>query len=62
MLYSYIGPIGIETTMVPIGNAQVGCTVTLATGVAGGPSAGVTTRLVGNEMQLGSMVLLTVTL
>ena len=42
--------------MVPVGEAQVGCTVTLATGVTGGPSAGVIVRLVGNEMQIGSKV------
>src|SRR5664280_979694 len=33
--YSYCAPSGAVTTIVPVGTAHVGCTVTLAVGVAG---------------------------
>ena len=33
--YSYCAPTGAVTTIVPVGTAHVGCTVTLAVGVAG---------------------------
>ena len=48
--------------MVPVGTAQVGWTVTLATGAAGAPRAGTTVNTVGAEIQVGSIVLLTVML
>jgi hypothetical protein len=34
-LYSNVAPKGEFTTIVPVGTAQVGCTVTLAVGAAG---------------------------
>ena len=61
MLYSY-DPVGAVTTIVPVGIAQVGCTVTLAVGAAGAPRLGITTSVVAGDTQVGSMVLLTVTL
>ena len=35
ILYSIVAPSGAVTTIVPVGTAQVGCTVTLAVGAAG---------------------------
>jgi hypothetical protein len=61
MLYSY-APIGAVTTMVPVGIAQVGCTVTLAVGAEGTPGTALTVTLVPAETQVGSAVFLTVTL
>ena len=37
--------------MVPVGTAQVGCTVTEAVGAAGAPGAGFTVSAVGAEVQ-----------
>ena len=62
MLYSYPAPIGAVTTIVPVGTAQVGCTVTLAVGAAGSPGTAFTVTLVPAETQDGSAVFLTVTL
>ena len=50
------------TTMVPVGEEQVGCTVTLATGVAGAPAGGLTINTVAVDTQLRSTMLLAVTL
>ena len=62
MLYSYPAPIGAVTTIVPVGTAQVGCTVTLAVGADGAPGTAFTVTLVPAETQVGSAVFLTVTL
>ena len=36
ILYSNVPPNGAVTTIVPVGTAHVGCTVTLAVGATGG--------------------------
>ena len=48
--------------MVPVGVAQVGCTVTEAVGAAGGVGAAFTVSAVGADTQVLSTVDLTVTL
>ena len=45
---------GLLTTIVPVGTAQVGCTVTLAVGVAGTAGTAFTVILpVGADIQVG---------
>ena len=41
-LYSNPAPSGADTTMIPVGAVQVGCTVTLAVGAAGAAGTGLT--------------------
>src|SRR5258705_7001773 len=60
-LYSK-APVGAVITIVPVGAAQVGCTVTEAVGAAGGVGAGFTVSGVGADTQVLSTVDLTVTL
>jgi len=60
-LYSK-APVGAVMTIVPVGVAQVGCTVTEAVGAAGGVGAAFTVSGVGAETQVISVVDLTVTL
>ena len=61
-LYSNAAPVGTLTTMVPVGTAHVGCTVTDAVGAAGGVGTALTVTAVGPETQVGSAVFLTVIL
>ena len=61
MLYSRFAPVGDETTMVPVGVVQVGCTVTDAVGVAGVPGAALTVSGVAEDIHPVA-VLRTVTL
>ena len=62
ILYCKVTPNGADTTMVPVGTEQVGCTVTLAVAAAGGVGAAFTLTVVAVEIQLGSAVLLTLIL
>jgi hypothetical protein len=59
-LYWKFGPVGALTTMVPVGTAHVGCTVTDAVGAAGAPGTAFTVTVVGADSQVGSAVLITV--
>ena len=61
ILYSKPAPVGELTTIVPVGTAHVGCTVTLATGAAGavGTASIVTVETAAVEQVL-SAILLTV--
>ena len=43
-------PEGLPTTIIPVGEIQVGCWVTLATGATGGAGTGLTTNTVADEM------------
>ena len=61
MLYSKVAPSGAVTTIVPVGNAHVGCKVALATGAAGAPGTGFTVNTPPVLVQVLSDVLLTVT-
>ena len=59
ILYSKPAPVGELTTIVPVGTAQVGCTVTLATGAAGavGTALIVTVDAATVEQVLSAMLL-----
>ena len=46
-----LAPVGAVTTIVPVGVVQVGCTVTLAVGVAGAFGTALTVQLNGVEVQ-----------
>ena len=46
-LYSKAAPVGAVTTIVPVGTAHVGCTVTVAVGAAGGVGTALTVTVVG---------------
>ena len=46
-LYSNAAPVGAVTTIVPVGTAHVGCTVTDAVGAAGGVGTAFTVTVVG---------------
>ena len=61
ILYSNVAPVGELTTIVPVGIAQVGCTVTPATGATGavGTASIVTVEAAAVEQVL-SAILLTV--
>ena len=52
MLYSTLAPKGEETTIVPVGVMQSGCTVTLAEAGKGTPKTGFITPVSGAEVQL----------
>src|SRR5512145_2723145 len=54
MTYSYCAPSGEVMTIVPVGTAHVGCTVTLAAGTAGTAGTALTVSVpVGADSQLG---------
>ncbi|MDZ7613051.1 MAG: hypothetical protein U5K51_04585 [Flavobacteriaceae bacterium] len=61
ILYSRVAPVGELITIVPVGTAHVGCTVTLATAAAGadGTAFIVTVEAAAVE-QVSSAMLLTV--
>ena len=59
ILYSNAAPVGEETTIVPVGTVQVGCTVTEAVGAAGGVGTAFTVTVVGLDTQVGDAVFLT---
>jgi hypothetical protein len=61
-LYWKFAPVGADTTMVPVGTAHVGCTVTDAVGAAGAPGTVFTVTVVGADIQVGSAVFITVML
>ncbi len=50
MLYSKVAPVGLVTTIVPVGTVHVGCTVTDAVGVAGAPGTALTTKFKAAEI------------
>jgi hypothetical protein len=60
ILYSNPAPVGALTTIVPVGTAHVGCTVTDAVGAAGGVGTALTVTVVGLEIHVGDAVFLTV--
>ena len=61
ILYSKVAPVGELTTIVPVGTAQVGCKVALATGAVGAPgTASIVTVDAATVEQVLSVVLLTV--
>jgi hypothetical protein len=51
MLYSSMAPVGAVITIVPVVVVQVGCTVTLAVGVAGFAGIGFMVSAVGEDTQ-----------
>ena len=60
--YSYCAPTGAVITIVPVGTAQVGCTVTLAVGIAGTAGTALTVRVeLAVEIQVGEATSLAVT-
>ena len=59
ILYSNAAPVGADTTIVPVGTVQVGCTVTEAVGAAGGVGTAFTVTVVGLDTQVGDAVFLT---
>jgi hypothetical protein len=61
MLYWY-APNGAVITMVPVGTAHVGCTVTLAVGAVGTAGTALTITLVTDDIQVGSAEFLAVTI
>ena len=50
-LYSSPAPVGVVMVIVPVGVVQVGCTVTLAVGCAGGAGMLFTVKGVAAEIQ-----------
>ena len=62
ILYCNPAPTGAETTIVAVGRAQVGCTVTEAVGAAGAVGTAFTGTAVGAETQVISEVLTAVIL
>ena len=60
MLYSKVAPVGLVTTIVPVGTVHVGCTVTDAVGVVGGAGTVFTVKFKPFDTQ-PLLVFLTVT-